>query len=83
MFPPPAARTIRSHVEPFDRCFRDHIRQMHGIALEDGFSLLHNPARDLFAATAVSAARVAVAQSPAQPAQSGELAANRFRSYSA
>jgi hypothetical protein len=24
--------------EPFDRWFRDHVRQVHGIALEDGFN---------------------------------------------
>ena len=29
---------LRSSAEPFDRWFRDHIRQVHGIALEQGFT---------------------------------------------
>ena len=34
-----AAFTILgSSAEPFDRWFRDHVRQVHGIALEDGFT---------------------------------------------
>ena len=33
-----AAFTIwGTSAEPFDRWFRDHIRQVHGIALDDGF----------------------------------------------
>jgi len=33
-----AAFTIwGTSAEPFDRWFRDHVRQVHGIALEDGF----------------------------------------------
>ena len=34
-----AAFTILgTSAEPFDRWFRDHVRQVHGIALEDGFT---------------------------------------------
>ncbi len=29
---------LGSSAEPFDRWFRDHVRQVHGIALEDGFT---------------------------------------------
>jgi len=29
---------LGTSVEPFDRWFRDHIRQVHGIALEQGFT---------------------------------------------
>ena len=33
-----AAFTILgSSAEPFDRWFRDHVRQVHGITLDDGF----------------------------------------------
>jgi len=35
-----AAFTILgTSAEPFDRWFRDHVRQVHGIALEDGFTV--------------------------------------------
>ena len=34
-----AAFTIwGTSAEPFDRWFRDHVRQVHGLALEDGFT---------------------------------------------
>ena len=34
-----AAFTIwGTSAEPFDRRFRDHVRQVHGIALDDGFT---------------------------------------------
>ncbi len=29
---------LGTSAEPFDRWFRDHVRQVHGIALEDGFT---------------------------------------------
>ncbi len=29
---------LGNSAEPFDRWFRDHVRQVHGIALEDGFT---------------------------------------------
>ena len=33
-----AAFTIlETSAEPFDRWFRDHVRQVHGVALEEGF----------------------------------------------
>src|SRR5262245_32633570 len=32
-----AFATIGGSDEPFDRWFRDHVRRVHGIALEDGF----------------------------------------------
>ena len=32
-----AFAALGSSDEPFDRWFRDHIRQVHGISLEDGF----------------------------------------------
>jgi hypothetical protein len=32
-----AFKTIGTSDEPFDRWFRDHIREVHGVALEDGF----------------------------------------------
>jgi hypothetical protein len=36
-----AAFTILgTSVEPFDRWFRDHVRQVHGVALEEGFTPL-------------------------------------------
>ena len=28
---------LRASAEPFDRWFRDHVRQVHGIAWDDGF----------------------------------------------
>jgi hypothetical protein len=31
-----AFKTVASSEEPFDRWFRDHVREVHGIALEDG-----------------------------------------------
>jgi hypothetical protein len=35
----PAAFTmLGTSAEPFDRWFRDHVREVHGIALEDGIS---------------------------------------------
>ena len=33
-----ALKTVASSEEPFDRWFRDHVREVHGIALEDGFA---------------------------------------------
>ena len=33
-----AFKTVASSEEPFDRWFRDHVREVHGIALEDGFA---------------------------------------------
>ena len=33
-----AFTVLGTSAEPFDRWFRDHIRQVHGIALEDGFT---------------------------------------------
>jgi hypothetical protein len=32
-----AFRALGSSEEPFDACFRDHVRTVQGIALEDGF----------------------------------------------
>ncbi len=32
-----AFKAIATSEEPFDRWFRDHVRQVHGVALEDGF----------------------------------------------
>jgi hypothetical protein len=29
---------LGTSAEPFDRWFRDHVRQVHGIALEEGFT---------------------------------------------
>ncbi len=34
-----AFKTIATSDEPFDRWFRDHIREVHGVSLEEGFSL--------------------------------------------
>lgn len=31
-------KTVATSDEPFDRWFRDHVRRVHGIALEDGFA---------------------------------------------
>jgi hypothetical protein len=33
-----AFKAIATSEEPFDRWFREHVRQVHGIALEDGFA---------------------------------------------
>ncbi len=33
-----AFKAIATSEEPFDRWFRDHVRQVHGVALEDGFA---------------------------------------------
>jgi hypothetical protein len=33
-----AFRILGTSAEPFDRWFRDHVRQVHGIALEEGFT---------------------------------------------
>lgn len=33
-----AFKAVATSEEPFDRWFRDHVRQVHGIALEDGFA---------------------------------------------
>lgn len=33
-----AFRILGTSAEPFDRWFRDHVRRVHGIALEDGFT---------------------------------------------
>ncbi len=33
-----AFKTVASSQEPFDRWFRDHVREVHGVALEDGFA---------------------------------------------
>jgi hypothetical protein len=32
-----AFRALGTSAEPFDAWFRDHVRNVHGIALEDGF----------------------------------------------
>jgi hypothetical protein len=32
-----AFTVLGTSAEPFDRWFRDHVRQVHGIALDDGF----------------------------------------------
>ena len=32
-----AMEVIATSDEPFDRWFRDHVRDVHGVALEDGF----------------------------------------------
>lgn len=32
-----AFKTLGTSDEPFDRWFRDHIREVHGVALEEGF----------------------------------------------
>lgn len=32
-----ALKVIATSDEPFDRWFRDHVRDVHGIALEEGF----------------------------------------------
>jgi hypothetical protein len=32
-----ALKMLGTSEEPFDRWFREHVREMHGIALEDGF----------------------------------------------
>ena len=32
-----AFMTVASSAEPFDQWFRDHLRDVHGIALEEGF----------------------------------------------
>ena len=32
-----ALKTIGTSDEPFDRWFRDHVRDVHGLSLEDGF----------------------------------------------
>ena len=32
-----ASTTLGTSAEPFDRWFRGHVRQVHGIALEEGF----------------------------------------------
>ncbi len=34
-----AFKTIATSDEPFDRWFRDHVRDVHGVALEEGFAL--------------------------------------------
>ena len=33
-----AFKTVATSDEPFDRWFRDHVRDVHGIALEQGFA---------------------------------------------
>ena len=33
-----AFKTIATSDDPFDRWFRDHVRQVHGVALEEGFA---------------------------------------------
>lgn len=33
-----AFTVLGTSAEPFDRWFRDHVRQVHGIALEEGFT---------------------------------------------
>ena len=33
-----AFKTVASSEEPFDRWFRDHVREVHGIALADGIA---------------------------------------------
>ncbi len=33
-----AFKMVASSEEPFDRWFRDHVRQVHGVALEEGFA---------------------------------------------
>ena len=35
---PPRSRCWATSAEPFDRWFRDHVRAVHGIALEHGFA---------------------------------------------
>ncbi len=33
-----AFKAIATSQDPFDRWFRDHVRQVHGVALEEGFT---------------------------------------------
>jgi hypothetical protein len=33
-----AFKVIATSEDPFDRWFRDHVRQVHGVALEEGFA---------------------------------------------
>ena len=36
--PRAAFKTIATSEDPFDRWFRDHVREVHGVALEEGFT---------------------------------------------